>query len=81
MAQLHEADLKGLVAVYEPRIETLSEELSRKTQLLEELRNQLHEELQKKLHMRKEHELQLSKLRSVVMDLKVQLAAVQVEMK
>jgi hypothetical protein len=37
--------------------------------------------LQAKLHLRKENELQLSKLRSIVMDLKIQLTAVHVEMK
>jgi|JI61114C2RNA_FD_contig_21_1209946_length_1351_multi_4_in_0_out_0_2 hypothetical protein len=55
MAQLHEADVKGIVGVYEPKIESLSEELSRKAKIVEELRNEVHKELQSKLHLRKEH--------------------------
>ena len=55
MAQLHEADVKGIVGVYEPKIESLSEELSRKARIVEELRNEVHKELQSKLHLRKEH--------------------------
>ena len=42
MAQLHEADIKGIVGVYEPKIESLSEELSRKAKIVEELRNEVH---------------------------------------
>lgn len=35
MAQLHEADIKAIVGVYEPKIESLSEELSRKAKLVD----------------------------------------------
>lgn len=81
MAQLHEADIQALVTLYEQKLESLSEEVSRKTKLIEDLRNDVHKEMQARLHLRKEYELQLSKLRSIVLDLKIQLAAVHVEMK
>lgn len=53
IAQLHETDIKGIVAVYEVKIESLAEELGKKTQQLDELRDELHRQLQAKLHLRK----------------------------
>lgn len=47
----------------------------------EEMSKRLHLELQAKLHIRKEYELETSKLKSKVMDLRIQLNAVQIEMK
>ena len=55
LAQPHEADIQGIVGVYEPKIESLSEELSRKAKIIKELRSEMHKELQSKLRLRKEH--------------------------
>lgn len=41
----------------------------------------MHLELQAKMHVRKEYELETSRLKSRVMDLRIQLNAVQIEMK
>ena len=81
MGVLHQADVQGLADIHEARLTGLAEELAEKSRQAELTSTRLHQELQAKLHLRKEYELETSRLKSRVMDLRIQLNAVQIEMK
>jgi chromosome segregation ATPase len=81
IATLHQADITGLANLHEARITSLSEELAEKNRQLEEMKKRLHQEMQGKLHLRKEYEIEVAKLKNKIMDLRIQMNAVQIEMK
>lgn len=81
MGALHETDVTGLSKIHEARLAALAEELTQKAKQYELMSTRMHQELQAKMHIRKQYELETSRLKSKVMDLRIQLNAMQIEMK
>lgn len=81
MAELHQGDIAALKSYYENQILVQAEHIAALQKQLEETRGKLHKELQSKNELRKEFEIELSKEKAKNADLKVRLAALNVEMK
>lgn len=70
-ANLREADLISLNDYYQNQIKVYAQNLFKKDQMLEASREKIHDELQKKNEMRKYFDLEISKLKSIIVELEL----------
>lgn len=79
MAQLHEADIKGLEQYYESEVSILSKQIKELQQQRDADREKIHGYLQENDLLRKNFETELTKYKAKIQDYKVKFAAAHLE--
>lgn len=81
MANLLDSDLKAISNYYENQLKAYIDKVSENDKIIAGLKDRLYKSLQENDEIRKNFEVEISKQRARVQDLKIKLASIQLEHK